>query len=388
MEQKINPRIKDIQISGIRKFFNMVGQYDDVVSLTIGQPDFPTPQSIKNAAIHAIDHNYTSYTHNAGIIELREAISEHVASNYGLHYQPEQEIIVTVGASQAIDITLRTILEPGDEVLLPGPVYPGYEPLIKLAGGTPVFVDTRDHDFKMDSRLIENHITDRTKAVILPYPSNPTGVSLSKDELREIADVIKKHEIFLLADEIYSELVYEQPHESIAQFDDVRNQVVVVNGVSKSHSMTGWRIGFLLAPEWLASHLLKTHQYNVSCATSISQYAALEAIKNQRNEAIDMKNEYHKRRNFVLDRLDQMGIDYVKPDGAFYVFPELPLNGLSTFDRAVQFVEQAGVALVPGDAFSENGKGYFRLSYAYDTDTLKRGLDRLEHHLKDNEKTS
>lgn len=382
MEHLINPKVKDIEISGIRRFFNMVSNYNDVVSLTIGQPDFPTPLHIKEAGVQAIQDDHTTYTHNAGMLPLRKAIQQHVKDSYGLSYQAEDEIIVTVGASQALDITLRTIIKPGDEVLLPGPVYPGYEPLIRLAGAEPVFIDTSNHEFKLTGELIEKHITSKTKAIILPYPSNPTGVSLSEQELKDIADVLKKHDMFLLADEIYSELVYDRPHTSIAAFSEVRDQVIVINGVSKSHSMTGWRIGYLLAPAWLCRHILKVHQYNVSCATSISQHAALEALENGKSDAIHMRDAYQERRAFVTERLSQLDLDYAQPDGAFYIFLKMPLNGKSTFDRAVQLVEEAGLALVPGNAFSEHGEGYMRLSYAYSMDTLEKGLNRLESFLE------
>ncbi|GEN52457.1 aminotransferase A [Halobacillus faecis] len=378
MEHFINPKVKQIEISGIRRFFNMVSHYDDVISLTIGQPDFPTPPQVKEAGIQAIRDNQTNYTHNAGMLPLRKAIQQHVKNAYGLDYEAEEEIIVTIGASQALDITLRTIIQPGDEVLLPGPVYPGYEPLIRLAGGTPVFIDTSQHEFKLTGEMIKQKISPNTKAVILPYPSNPTGVSMREEELRGIADVIKEHQLFLLADEIYSELVYDRPHVSIASFTDVRDQVIVINGVSKSHSMTGWRIGYLLAPSWLSRHLLKVHQYNVSCATSISQHAALEALTNGKQEAEAMRDAYQERRAFVVKRLKEMDIPFAEPEGAFYIFINFPLNGKTTFDRAVQLVEEAGVALVPGDAFSEYGKGYMRLSYAYSEDTLEKGLQRLQ----------
>ncbi|MBN9652646.1 aminotransferase A [Halobacillus sp. GSS1] len=378
MENFINPTVKQIEISGIRRFFNMVSHYEDIVSLTIGQPDFPTPPAVKEAGIQAIKDNRTTYTHNAGMLPLREAIQQHVKNSYGLDYEAENEIIVTIGASQALDISLRTIIQPGDEVLLPGPVYPGYEPLIRLAGGTPVFIDTSESNFKLTGDQIKEKISPKTKAVILPYPSNPTGVSLTKAELAGIAEVIKEHQLFLLADEIYSELVYDRPHTSIASFSDVRDQVIVINGVSKSHSMTGWRIGYLLAPSWLGRHLLKVHQYNVSCATSISQYAALEALTNGKKEAESMRDAYKERRAFVISRLKEMNLSFAEPDGAFYVFLDFPLNGKSTFERAVQLVEEAGVALVPGDAFSEQGKGYMRMSYAYSMATLEEGLKRLE----------
>ncbi|UOQ93000.1 aminotransferase A [Halobacillus shinanisalinarum] len=381
MEHLINKNLSTIQISGIRQFFNMVSHYDDVVSLTIGQPDIRTPEHVKDAAIQAIHDNHTNYTHNAGLLQLREAISRHVDQRYQLSYNAKDEVIVTIGASQAIDITLRTILQKDDEVLLPGPVYPGYEPLIKLAGASAKHIDTRQHGFKLTAELLEQAITPKTKCLILPYPSNPTGVSLSKEELKEIAAVIKKHNLFMIADEIYSELTYGKDHTSIAVFPEIRDQVIVINGVSKSHSMTGFRIGYLLAPAWLAAHILKVHQYNVSCATSISQYAALEAIDNGKSDPIHMKREYDQRRSYVMERLDKMGLSYQVPDGAFYIFPKFPLGDMSSFDKAVQLVEEAGVALVPGDAFSKYGNGYMRLSYAYSMDTLQKGMARLEEFL-------
>ncbi|MFQ3546082.1 aminotransferase A [Halobacillus rhizosphaerae] len=382
MEHLINKNLSTIQISGIRQFFNMVSQYDDVISLTIGQPDFLTPAHVKEAAIRAVEENKTTYTHNAGIIELRKAISSHVKNKYQLTYNAEQEIIVTVGASQALDISLRTIIQPGDEVILPGPVYPGYEPLIKLAGAVPVYADTRENDFKLSAEVIKQKINKNTKALIIPYPSNPTGISLSREELKEIGKVVKEHNLFIIADEIYSELVYDREHVSIASFDDLRPHTIVINGVSKSHAMTGFRIGYLLAPAWLAKHILKVHQYNVSCAASISQYAALEAIKNGENDPEEMKTAYKERRDYVVKRLKQMDLEFITPEGAFYVFPKIPLNGKNTFDRAVQILEEAGVALVPGDAFSKHGEGYMRLSYAYSLSTLEKGLNRLEQFLK------
>ncbi|WP_028782572.1 aminotransferase A [Thalassobacillus devorans] len=382
MEHLVNNHVKNIEISGIRKFFNMVSDYEDVISLSIGQPDFTTPEHVKNAAKQAIDSNHTTYTHNAGIIKLRKAISTSAARKYNLQYDPADEIIVTVGASQGIDITLRTLISPGDEVLLPGPVYPGYEPLIRLAGGTPVHVDTTNNGFKMTADLLEQAMTEQTKCIILPYPSNPTGVSLNESELKEIAALVAGKDMFVLADEIYSELVYEQAHVSIASFPEIRDQVIVVNGVSKSHAMTGWRIGYLLGPAVLMKHILKVHQYNVSCPTSISQYAALEAIGNGADDPSTMREEYQKRRDYVMERMDEMGLDYVQPGGAFYIFPKLAKAGLSSFDLGIELVREAGLALVPGNAFSEYGEGYMRLSYAYDMETLEKGMDRLADYME------
>ncbi|SDL79515.1 aminotransferase A [Sediminibacillus halophilus] len=384
MEHLLNDQVKALQISGIRKFFNMVSDKQDIISLTIGQPDFPTPEHVKNAGKQAIDQNQTTYTHNAGLLPLRQAITEFAKDKYHLTYNPVNEVIVTVGASQAIDITLRTIIQTGDEVILPSPVYPGYEPLIRLAGGTPVHVDTRKNHFKLTKDLIESHITTKTKCIILPYPSNPTGMTFNRQELQEIADLLADKDIFILADEIYSELVYEHNHVSLGTFPQIREKTIVINGVSKSHSMTGWRIGYLLCPEWLCQHILKVHQYNVSCATSISQHAAVAALKDGGQDPIEMRHQYQKRRDYVYERLLKMGLNVIKPDGAFYFFFDIELNGISSFDLALRLVEEAKLALVPGDAFSEGGQGFLRLSYAYDLNTLEEGLNRLEKFLANN----
>lgn len=380
MEHLINNRVKNIEISGIRKFFNMVADLKDTVSLTIGQPDFPTPDHVKDAGKRAIEANITTYTHNAGLIQLREAAANFYRNKYNVDYLAEHETIITVGASEAIDITFRTILEEGCEVIIPGPVYPGYEPIIKLCGATPVYADIRNSQFRMTAGLIESLITDKTRCIVLPYPSNPTGVSLNEAELKEIAELLRDREIFVLADEIYSELVYEQNHVSIAQF--LKEKTIVINGLSKSHSMTGWRIGILFAPEFLARHILKVHQYNVTCATSISQMAALEALTAGIDDALPMKKEYHSRRDYVFNRLQAMNLDVIKPEGAFYLFVKIPAEDISSFDFCMELVNEAKLAVVPGSAFSEYGEGYFRLSYAYSMDTLKEGLDRLETYLR------
>lgn len=383
MEHLLNQEVKNIEISGIRKFFNLVQGKEDIISLTIGQPDFHTPDHVKEAGKNALDLNYTTYTPNAGIIELREAIQHFIKQKYHLSYRAENEIIVTIGASQAIDIAFRTILSPGDEVILPGPVYPGYEPLIRLSKAKPVFIDTRENKFKMTAELIEPFLTSKTKCIILPYPSNPTGVTLSKEELKEISELIKDRPIFILSDEIYSELVFEGRHHSIGEFEEVRKQTLIIQGLSKSHSMTGFRLGYLLLPKEIQKHALKVHQYSVSCASSISQYAALKALTDGIDDPIKMKETYQNRRDYVISRLKEMNIEVHNPNGAFYVFPKIPKNNEASFDFCLRLVNEANLALVPGDAFSKYGEGYMRLSYAYDENTLKEGLDRLEVFLSD-----
>lgn len=380
MEHLINTKVQEIEVSGIRKFYNMVSHIDDVISFTIGQPDFHTPEHVKLAGIQAIEENFTSYTPNAGIIELRTAACDFVKKKYGLSYESESEVIVTMGASEAIDISFRTILTEGTEVILPGPIYPGYEPIIRMCGAVPVHVDIRKNQFRFTLEMIKPYITDKTRCIVLPYPSNPTGVSLTEIELKEIADYLKEREIFVLADEIYSELTYDQHHLSIASF--LKEKTIVINGLSKSHSMTGWRIGFLFAPKDITKHILKVHQYNVSCANSIAQKAALAALTTGMDDAIPMKREYIQRRDYVYNRLTAMGLSVVKPDGAFYFFVKIPESiPVNSFDFALEMVHQAKVAVVPGSAFSEFGEGYFRLSFACSLETLETGLNRMEQFL-------
>jgi aminotransferase len=378
MEHLLNKRVREIQVSGIRRFFNKMVEFPDAVSLTIGQPDFPTPLHIKEAAKAAIDHNRTSYTHNAGLLELREAAARFVGQRYGQNYNPEDEVLVTVGASEAIDIALRTILDEGSEVILPGPVYPGYEPIIRLCGAVPVYVDTRANGFRVNAKLIGEKITEKTRCVILPYPSNPTGCVLDSETLQGIADLLRDKEIFVISDEIYSELIYGDRHLSIATLPGMREKTIVINGLSKSHSMTGWRIGLVFAPTYITRQMVKVHQYNTTCASSISQFAALEALTNGADDALPMRAEYQRRRDYVYDRLVAMGFDVMKPDGAFYIFPSVEKFGLPSFEFAVRLLEEARVAVVPGDSFSSYGEGYVRLSYAYSMEQLEEGLNRLE----------
>ncbi|WP_409253517.1 aminotransferase A [Bacillus sp. SCS-153A] len=382
MEHLINKQVQEIEISGIRKFFNMVADIEGMISLTLGQPDFPTPPHVKDAAKTAIDEGYTTYTHNAGYLELREAASGFYKNKYNASFDPSSEVIITNGASQGIDSSLRTILNSGDEVILPGPVYPGYEPIIRLCGASPVFADTASNGFKLDAGIIKQYITSKTKCIILPYPSNPTGVSLTARELKEIAELIRGKEIFILADEIYSELTYDREHISMASF--LKEQTIVINGLSKSHSMTGWRIGMIFAPAYLAKHILKVHQYNVSCASSISQRAAIEALTIGINDPDEMKNEYKKRRDFVAERLTEMGFDVVLPDGAFYFFVKIPeYFKVDSFTFALTLAQKYKAGVVPGNSFSSLGEGFFRLSYACSMEELQIGMERLGAYVKD-----
>ncbi|MBC1354570.1 aminotransferase class I/II-fold pyridoxal phosphate-dependent enzyme [Listeria welshimeri] len=375
MTKSIRPELHDIEVSGIRTFNNRVTGIPDMIRLTLGEPDFPTPEHIKQAGISAIQENFTNYTPNAGMPELLAAASMYFKEKYDLSYK-DNEIIVTVGATEAISVALQTILEPDDEVILPDPIYPGYEPLITLNKARPIKIDTTETNFKLTPEQLRAHITPKTKALIIPYPSNPTGVSLTKEELLALAAVLKETGIFVIADEIYSELTYHQEHISIAPM--LRDQTIVINGLSKSHAMIGWRIGFLLAPENLTKEMLKIHQYSVTCASSISQKAALEAITNGKDDAFQMRTEYKTRANFTQERLEKMGFTVIPPDGAFYFFVKLPDEITeNSFDWAVRLAEEAKVAVVPGNAFSEKGDRYFRLSYATSFNNLAEALDRM-----------
>lgn len=378
LEHLINPQVKDIQISGIRKISNLVSAIPGALTLTIGQPDFPTPRHIIEAGQRALDQNKTVYTQNPGLLELREAVSNFVKVKYGQVYRAADEIIVTAGASQAVDITLRTILTPGAEVIIPAPIYPGYEPLIRLAGGVPVYVDTRENGLKLTAELLEPYLTEKTRCVILCYPSNPTGQVLTEKEIADLAQLLADRGLFILSDEIYSELVYGVRHHSIATVGKLREKTIVINGLSKSHAMTGWRVGFTMAPAYLTEHMVKVHQYNVTCASSVSQYAALEALTVGIDDALPMREAYVARRDYVYGRLLAMGIELEKPDGAFYLFPSIAKFGLSSQEFAMRLLHEEHVAVVPGDAFTSYGEGYIRISYAYAQDVLEQSLDRLQ----------
>ncbi|MGG3123085.1 aminotransferase A [Priestia megaterium] len=381
MQKLINREVSAIQVPGIRKFSNMVVNYPNAINLTLGQPDFPTPEHIKEAAILAIRNNKTTYTHNAGLLSLRKAASSFVYEKYNLLYNPEDEVIVTNGATEAIDIALRTILKKGDEVILPVPIYPGYEPLIQLCGAIPVYADTSLNKFKTNAEMIKRKLTEKTRCIILCSPSNPTGNMLNKQEIIEIAKVLKDRNVFVISDEIYSELAYEQKHYSIASVQEMRNKTIVVNGLAKSHSMTGWRIGFTFAPNFLSKEMLKVHLYNSVCATTISQYAAIEALTQGINDPTLMMREYRKRRDYVCKRLNSMGLDVVKPDGAFYVFPSIKNTKMSSFDFSLKLLREKSVAVVPGDAFSKYGEGFIRISYAASIDLIEESLNRIEQFL-------
>ncbi|HCZ39708.1 MULTISPECIES: aminotransferase class I/II-fold pyridoxal phosphate-dependent enzyme [Brochothrix] len=373
----LNRLVDDIEISGIRQFSEKVGIIPNIIPLTLGAPDFPTPDHIKTAAKAAIDNNITNYTPNAGFLSTRQAAAAYFKKKYSLDYDPLSEVVITVGATEAISLALSTVLNPGDEVLVPDPLYPGYTAPIHLAGAEMVVMDTTVTEFKVTPAMLDNYVTEKTKVLILAYPCNPTGVTYTKEEAIVLAAKIKELGIYLIADEIYSELTYGEEHYSLAR--EIREQTIVLNGLSKSHAMTGWRIGVLMAPESIVRHVLKIHQVTTTCATSISQIAAEEAFSNGFNDSLEMREAYRQRRDYVQPLLEEMGFDVISPDGAFYFFIKLPeYVKENSYDFAVAFAEQYQVAIIPGDSFSQKGDRYLRISYAASMDHLKIAMERLK----------
>lgn len=381
MLDKLNPIVQDIHVPGIRVFANKVAEYADGINLTIGQPDFPTPSRVKNAGIEAITNNLTGYSHNAGLLPLRSAVAQFFSDKYDFTYDPNEEIVITNGASEAIDSVLRTIISPGDEVILPTPAYSGYESIIQLSGGKIVTLDTTNNQFIPDPKELECLITPKTKAIILNFPSNPVGVALKREQVKALVQVLKKHRIFILSDEIYSENVFDFDHVSFANFPEIRKQLFLLHGLSKSHAMTGWRLGYVLGDKELIQQVLKVHLNNSICASLPSQYAAIEALTNCRQAPEEMNEEYIKRRNYVYDRLTKMGLPALKPNGTFYIFPAIKHLGLSSLEFSTKLLEEQHVAVVPGSAF--RGEGYIRISFANSMENLNEGLDRLEKFINE-----
>lgn len=382
--KKFNPNLDKIEISLIRQFDQQVSSIPDIIKLTLGEPDFYTPEHVKQAGIAAIENNQSHYTGMAGLLELRQAASEFMNKKYGLSYAAEDEILVTVGVTEAISSVLLSILVAGDEVLIPAPAYPGYEPLIRLAGGSLVEIDTRANDFVLTPEMLEQAIVERegkVKAVILNYPANPTGVTYNREQIKALAEVLKKHEVFVIADEVYSELNYrDQPHVSIAEY--APEQTIVLNGLSKSHAMTGWRIGLVFAARELVAQIIKTHQYLVTSASTQSQFAAIEALKNGADDALPMKKEYLKRRDYIIEKMSDLGFKIIEPDGAFYIFAKIPADlEQDSFKFAVDFAKENAVAIIPGIAFGQYGEGFVRLSYAASMDMIEQAMARLTDYV-------
>jgi len=379
MKINISKKVKKVPPSGIRAFFDLVLEMDDVISLGVGEPDFVSPWNVCEAAIHSIENGLTSYTSNKGMIELRLAISEDLRERYKIAYHPDSEILITVGVSEALDLALRAILDPGDTVLIPEPCYVSYHPLSELAGGKAVYVPTTlKTDFKLTPQILKKHIDPKVRAIIFNYPSNPTGTSYSKKELLALSKIFLKHKIAVISDEIYGELTYDNPHVPFPTLPGVKDLTIYLNGFSKVHAMTGWRIGYACGPRHVIEAMEKIHQYSIMCAPIAGQIAGIEAVKNSANAVRDMKREYFLRREFLVSRLNHLGLDCLKPEGAFYVFPSIKKTGLTDLEFSRRLLEKENVAVVPGSAFGPSGKGHIRMAYASSMIKLKEAMLRIE----------
>jgi len=389
-KNRFNLRAIDLEVPGTRKFSNQVKLYEDGVDLTLGQSGFDTPDYIKEAMIKAINENKLRYTHNRGLIELRQAIADYTNRRFGVTYDAETEVIVTNGGSEAIDSVLRAILEEGDEVIIPCPSYLAYDPITKLQGATPVLIDTTTSNFVVTKEALEKAITPKTKAIIFNYPTNPTGMFPSFEQMREIVDVLKDKEIFIMTDEIYSENVYDGEYHSFMEFPEIRDQLFVINGLSKSHAITGGRIGYVLAPPFATEQVTKVHLYNSVCVATPSQYGAIAAFTDEQSQPIlDKMNEaYKERRDFVYEQLKKMGLPVELPKGAFYIFPNVSAYNSDSFEFAQELLEQEHLAVVPGRTFSAYGEGHIRISFACTMEELKEGCLRLERFLSTYKKRS
>ena len=386
-DQMLSSRAMELKPSGIRKFFDILEEMQDVVSLTVGQPDFDTPWHIREAGIRSLEEGRTYYTSNSGTIELRREISAYQKRRFGLEYDPKNEIIVTVGGSEAIDLALRAVVNIGDEVIVPEPCFVCYSPLVTLAGGVPVTISLRaENDFRLTAAELEAAITPKTKAVVLAFPNNPTGAVLDGNDLEKLAEVIRKHNILVISDEIYAELTYGERHVSIASLDGMRERTIIAAGFSKSYAMTGWRLGYTLAPPEITAQMLKIHQFAIMCAPTASQFAAVEAVRNGDDDIEFMKAEYDGRRRFVVSGLHDMGIDCFVPRGAFYVFPDISRFGMTSEEFCGRLLREKHVAIVPGTAFGESGEGFARISYAYSLRHLEKALKRMEEFINDLQK--
>mgnify|MGYP004519492383 FL=1 len=378
MRNPLSKAITEIQPSGIRRFFDAASTMSNVISLGVGEPDFDTPWHVREEGIYSLEKGRTFYTGNSGLLELREEIGRYLDRRFGLSYSAD-EILVTVGGSEAIDIGFRTMLDPGDEVIIPEPCYVSYLPCVKLAGGVPVRLPLEEKDqFKLTKEKLLSAITDKTKVLVLPFPNNPTGAILNREELQIIADIVKEHDLFVMSDEIYSELNYEGGHVSIASIPGMRERTIVINGFSKSYAMTGWRLGYAAGPKEIMKQMLKIHQFVIMCAPTTSQYAAIEALRNGDEDVRRMRESYDERRRFLVNALNEMGLPCFEPKGAFYVFPNISAYGMTSEEFARRLLEQERVAVVPGTAFGECGEGFLRISYAYSIDNLKKALDKIE----------
>ena len=386
LTKRFNKQLDKIQVSLIRQFDQAISEIPGVLRLTLGEPDFTTPDHVKEAAKRAIDQNQSYYTGMSGLLTLRQAASDFVREKYQLDYNPENEILVTIGATEALSATLTAILEEGDKVLLPAPAYPGYEPIVNLVGAEIVEIDTTENGFVLTPEMLEKAILeqgDKLKAVILNYPANPTGITYSREQLEALADALRKYEIFVVCDEVYSELTYTgENHVSLGTM--LRDQAIIINGLSKSHAMTGWRLGFIFAPANFTAQLIKSHQYLVTAANTMTQHAAVEALTAGKDDAEPMKKEYIQRRDYIIEKMTDLGFEIIKPDGAFYIFAKIPAGyNQDSFAFLKDFAQKKAVAFIPGAAFGQYGEGYVRLSYAASMETIREAMKRLEEYMRE-----
>ena len=386
LTKRFNKQLDKIQVSLIRQFDQAISEIPGVLRLTLGEPDFTTPDHVKEAAKRAIDQDQSYYTGMSGLLTLRQAASEFVKEKYQLDYNPENEILVTIGATEALSATLTAILEEGDKVLLPAPAYPGYEPIVNLVGAEIVEIDTTENGFVLTPEMLEKAILeqgDKLKAVILNYPANPTGITYSREQLEALAAVLREYEIFVVCDEVYSELTYTgENHVSLGTM--LRDQAIIINGLSKSHAMTGWRLGFIFAPANFTAQLIKSHQYLVTAANTMAQHAAVEALTAGKDDAEPMKKEYIQRRDYIIDKMTDLGFEIIKPDGAFYIFAKIPAGyNQDSFAFLKDFAQKKAVAFIPGAAFGQYGEGYVRLSYAASMGTIREAMKRLEEYMRE-----
>ena len=379
MRNPLAKKVVEIEPSGIRKFFDVVNEMKDAISLGVGEPDFDTPWRIREEGIYSLEKGRTFYTSNSGLKELKEEICNYIQRKTSVVYDPKSEVVVTVGGSEGIDIAMRAMLDPGDEVLIPQPSYVSYLPCAVLAGGVPVVIPLQNkNEFKLTREELEAAITPRTKILVLPFPNNPTGSIMTREDLEPIAEVVKEHDLFVISDEIYSELSYQGEHVSIAEFPGLRERTIMINGFSKGFAMTGWRLGYACGPAEIIEQMIKIHQFAIMCAPTNSQYAAIEGLRNCQPEVDEMREAYNQRRRFLMHEFRRIGLKCFEPYGAFYVFPDVSEFGMTSEEFATRFLEEERVAVVPGTAFGASGEGFIRISYAYSLEDLKVALGRLE----------
>ncbi len=384
MRDPIASKVRDMKPSGIRKFFDIVSEMKDAISLGVGEPDFDTPWHIRDEGIYSLEKGRTFYTSNSGLMELRTEICKYLRRQVNITYDPKSEVLITVGGSEAIDIGLRALTEPGDEIIIPQPSYVSYEPCAIMAGGRPVILELEEKDeFRLTPEKLLSVITDKTKVLILPFPNNPTGAIMEREDLEKIADIIIDNDIYVMSDEIYSELTYKDSHVSIASLKGMRERTILINGFSKAFAMTGWRLGYACGPENILSQMTKLHQYCIMCAPTTSQYAAIEALKHGENDVEEMRQAYNERRRFLMHEFKRMGLECFEPYGAFYVFPSIKKFNMSSEDFALKLLEKKKVAVVPGTAFGDCGEGFLRISYAYSIDNLRTALKRIEEFINE-----